>query len=461
MDWKGDSRVTQKNIFLIGLNEQNLRKLKIIRGAENYNYHGVIDPAAVYDTEYFPIENMLRQAGDQLRAFDGTIDAIAGYMDFPVSTMLPILCAEFGTRTTSLQSLLKCEHKYWSRMVQKEAIPDHIPPFTAFDPFDDEALAKIGEAGLGFPFFVKPIKSSGSRLGFRIESKQDFDHAIARLREDIALISEPFNVILQHADLPQEVKAVDGRFCMAEGIIGGWQCTVEGYVFGGEVVPYGIVDSIRYPGVISFFRYQYPSRLPARVQRKMKALTERIMSHVGYDNAAFNIEFYWDEALDQIWLLEINTRISQSHCDLFEKVDGVSHHQVTIDLALGKRPDMPSREGAYRLACKFFHRVFFGDATVVRAPTRQEIEETEARVPGTIIALQVKEGMRLSQLPEQDSYSFALAYIWMGAKNQSTMLRNYERVLKRLPFEFTGMAQPPPMLQTTILPKEEMLSQPA
>jgi len=104
--------VTQKkNIFLIGLNEQNLRKLKGIRGAENYNYHGVIDPTAVYDTEYFPIENMLRQAGDQLRAFNGSIDAIAGYMDFPVSTMLPILCTEFGARTTSLQSLLKCEHK--------------------------------------------------------------------------------------------------------------------------------------------------------------------------------------------------------------------------------------------------------------------------------------------------------------------------------------------------------------
>jgi hypothetical protein len=260
---------------LIGLNEFNLRKLNKIRGAEDYRYHGVIEPQAVYDTEYFPVEDMLRQAADQLHGFNGRIDAIAGYMDFPVSTMLPILCKEFGTRTTSLESLLKCEHKYWSRLVQQQAIPDNIPVFTAFDPFDDDALSKIGEAGLGFPFFVKPIKSSGSRLGFRIESRQDFHHAIERLREEIGLISEPFNVILEHAELPEAVKAVDGRYCMAESIIGGWQCTVEGYVYEGEVVPYGIVDSVRYPGVISFFRYQYPSRLPVRVQRKMKALTER------------------------------------------------------------------------------------------------------------------------------------------------------------------------------------------
>jgi biotin carboxylase len=441
-----------KNIFLIGLNDFNLAKLQRIRGAENYHYHRVIEPAAVYDTEYFPMADMLDEARTQLRAFDGSIDGITGYMDFPVSTMLPVLCQEFGTRMTSLESLLKCEHKYWSRLVQREAIPDHIPSFAAFDPFDDDALSKIGAAGLGFPFFVKPIKSSGSRLGFRIESRQDFDHAIERLRDDIGLISEPFNVILDHAELPDEVASVDGRFCMAESIIGGWQCTVEGYVHNGEVVSYGIVDSVRYPGVISFFRYQYPSRLPARIQKKMRTLTDKVMRHIGYDNAAFNIEYFWDEALDHVWLLEINTRISQSHCDLFEKVDGVSHQQVTIDLALGQRPDMPSREGEFRLAGKFFLRVFHEDATVTRVPTRRELDEIEARVPGTVIAPQVHEGMRLSELTEQDSYSYALAYIWMGAKNQSTMLRNYQRVLKRLRFEFGDVQDPTVTEQVAMLP---------
>jgi hypothetical protein len=37
---------------------------------------------------------------------------------------------------------------------------------------------------------------------------------------------------------------------------------------------------------------------------------------------------------DTIWLLEINTRISKSHCPLFRRVDGASHHQVMLDLAL-------------------------------------------------------------------------------------------------------------------------------
>ncbi|GHB01793.1 ATP-grasp domain-containing protein [Modicisalibacter luteus] len=425
-----------RNVFVVGLDEHNRKRLEHLRGAENYQFHGVIEPTEVYDTEIFPIEDMLARAETQLKEFSEPIDAIVGYMDFPVSTMLPLLCERFGTRSTSLESLLKCEHKYWSRLVQREVIAEYIPRFTAFDPFDVQALQHIGEAGLYFPFFVKPIKSSGSRLGFRIESPEDFSYAVARLCEGIGTISEPFNYVLEHANLPDGVRSVDGGHCMAEEIIGGWQCTVEGYVFQGDVVPYGIVDSIRYPQVLSFFSYRYPSRLPSSIQTRMQELTRQVMAHIGYDNAAFNIEYFWDEVQDRIWLLEINTRIAQSHCDLFEKVDGVSHQQVTVDLALGQLPDMPYRQGAFKVAAKFFYRVFFVDATVSKVPSIEEIETLQRAFPGTFIAVQVDVGTRLSSLPEQDSYSFALAYVWMGADDDVALEENYARLAEQLHFEF-------------------------
>ena len=428
-----------RNIFVVGLNDFNRQRLETLRGAEHFRFHGVIAPEAVYDTEEFDIAAMLDEATSQLEAFEGAIDAIVGYMDFPVSTMLPILCERFGTPSTSLESLLKCEHKYWSRRVQREVIPDHIPGFTAFDPFDDEAMTRIGEAGLYFPFFVKPIKSSGSRLGFRIDTPEDFYQAIEQLRESIGMIADPFNTVLEHARLPSEVAAVDGHFCMAEEIIGGWQCTIEGYVHDGQVVSYGIVDSLRYPHVLSFFHYRYPSGLPAPIQDKMVELTDTVMRHIGYDNAAFNVEYFWDEVQDRIWLLEINTRISQSHCDLFEKVDGVSHQQVTIDLGLGRRPDMPSRQGAFPMAAKFFHRVFFRDAVVTRIPSPEEIAALEAAFPGTVIAIQVEAGQPLSTLPEQDSYSYALAYIWMGAEGSEALLAHYEHIAAQLHFEYADI----------------------
>jgi len=429
----------KKNVFVVGLNELNTQRLKRLRGVEDVEFHGLLDPSIVYETESFNIPAMLEVAERQLAEFDGTVDAIVGYMDFPVSTMLPLLCTKFGTRSTSLESLLKCEHKYWSRVTQAEVIPEHVPAFTAFDPFDDQALSKIGQANLAFPFFVKPIKSSGSRLGFRIDNPEDFDYAMKRFRAEIDSISEPFNFVLNQIDLPEDIREVNGGFCMAEQVIGGRQCTLEGYVHEGEVVPYGVVDSIRYPQVLSFFYYLYPSKLPKHVQDKMGDLAKTIMNHVGYDNCGFNIEFFWDEVQDRIWLLEINTRIAQSHCDAFEKVDGVSHQQVTVDLALGRRPDMPKRQGGYGVAAEFFYRVFFKDATVARSPTPAEVEVAESKVPGTTIIPQVREGMRLSDLPEQDAYSYAVACIWMGANKQSSLLWNYERVLKGLEFEFVDI----------------------
>ncbi|SLN41531.1 acetyl-CoA carboxylase biotin carboxylase subunit [Roseivivax jejudonensis] len=430
-----------KNVFVVGMNELNAERLTRLRGVDDVKFHPLLTPAQVSETQDFDIPAMLAEAEATLDAFDGSIDAIVGYIDFPVSTMLPILCEKYGTPQASLESLLKCEHKYWSRSVMREAIPDHIPKFTAFDPFDDNALSRIGEAELRFPFFVKPIKSSGSRLGFRIDSPEDFDFAIERLRAEIRTIGEPFDHVLNQADLPDEIRAVEGHYCMAEQVIGGRQCTVEGYVHNGTVVPYGTVDSIRYPQVLSFFYYLYPSQLPPKVQDKMYEITRTIMSHIGYDNAGFNIEYYWDEVQDKIWLLEINTRIAQSHCDLFEMVDGVSHQQVTIDLGLGRKPDMPEGEGPESVAAEFFYRVFFRDATVSRAPSRAEIEVAAEQVEGTRIVSYVKKGMQLSELPEQDAYSYAVASVWMGANKQSKLLWNYEQVMKRLNYEFGDIVE--------------------
>lgn len=430
-----------KNVFVVGMNELNAARLKRLRGVEDVNFHPLLTSAEVSDTQIFDIPDMLRRAEETLDAFDGSIDAIVGYIDFPVSTMLPLLCEKYGTRNASLEALLKCEHKYWSRKVMAEVIPDHTPNFTAFDPFDDEALSKIGEAGLRFPFFVKPIKSSGSRLGFRIDSPEDFAYATEAFRAEINEISEPFNYILNKANLPEDVKTVEGHYCMAERVIGGRQCTVEGYVHDGEVVPYGTVDSIRYPQVLSFFYYLYPSTLPPRIQEQMAEITKTVMKHIGYDNAGFNIEYYWDEVQNQIWLLEINTRIAQSHCDLFEMVDGVSHQQVTVDLGLGRKPDMPKGEGPETVAAEFFYRVFFNDATVARAPSRAEVEVAAEQVEGTRITSYVSKGSKLSELPEQDAYSYAVASVWMGAQKQSKLLWNYEQVMKKLNYEFTDIVE--------------------
>lgn len=426
-----------KNIFVIGLDDFNLGMIKSVRNAENYNFIGLLDIHYLIDSGQYRLSDMLEQADQELRSFDGPIDAIVGYTDFPVSTMVPILCERFNVPGPSLESVLKCEHKYWSRLEQKQVIPDHVPDFYPFDPFDDQALQKIP---LKFPFWIKPIKSTASQLGFRINNKKDFNQAIQILREKITLF-KPFDYLLDIVQLPEEVAKVNSSYCVAEQIISGRQCTLEGYVHKGKVYTYGIIDSIREPNRTTFARYQYPSRLPQKIQKEMARITEKVMLHIGFDQSAFNLEFFWNEKQNKIWFLEINTRIPQSHSNLFEKVDGISNHQIMIDVALNQDPWFPKGQGKFRVAGKFFLREY-QDKLITGIPTKEDLEEINQKIPETLIDLQGKAGMTLSDIPEQDSYSYATAFIYLGADSQKELLEKYQQCREMLKFQYQDITIP-------------------
>ncbi len=433
----------KKNIFVIGLDDFNLRMIRSVKNAENYKIHGLLDINLLIDSGKYRLIDMLELADQKLRAFEGSIDAIVGYTDFPVSTIVPILCQRFNVPGPSLESVVKCEHKYWSRLEQKKVIPEHIPAFIKFDPFDDNPLEQIP---FHFPFWIKPVKSTASQLGFRINSRSDFYRAIKMLRDHIGLF-RPFDQLLDMLRLPAEVAGVNSSHCVAEQIISGQQCTLEGYVYKGRVHSYGIIDSIREPNRTSFARYQYPSRLPKNVQDEMAGISKKVMHQVGFDNSAFNLEFFWNRKANKIWFLEINTRIPQSHSDLFQKVDGVSNHQVMIDVALGRDPWFPRRQGHFPVAAKFFLREY-RDKFITHIPTREDLERLRRKIPGTLVDLQGKAGMKLSQIPEQDSYSYATAFIYLGAQNQRELLEKFRQCRHLLKFQFQDLTVP------TVSPKK-------
>jgi biotin carboxylase len=425
-----------KNIFVFGADEFNLAQMRALEEASDYRFHELYHHREVKGRGEFPVKELYEGALKRLREFPGSVDAIVGYWDFPVSTMLPLLRKPFGLPSPSYEAVLKCEHKYWSRLEQRRVVPEYIPDFCVVDPFAEDYRERIT---VDYPFWIKPVKAASSHLGFKVRNDEELDHAIGVIRGKIKSYAEPFNYLLQFAELPDEVASIGGSHCIVEGIISrGRQCTLEGYVYDGEVCVYGVVDSIREgKHRSSFSRYQYPSTIPWRIQKEMIAVTERFLKHIDFDNGPFNIEYYWEDETDTIWLLEINTRISKSHCPLFRDVDGASHHQVMIDLALGKRPDFPHRQGDYKIAAKFMWREY-QDAVVKRIPTEDEMRQLHGRFPSAEIKLHIHEGSVLSKLKYQDSYSYEIAVIFLGGNSRKELLEKYRAVKQALPIELAS-----------------------
>jgi len=422
------------HVFVVGLDDFNLRFIQRVKNAERYRISRLLDQAEIASARQFDLPALLDKARRQLAQADGGVDAIVGYWDFPTQLMMPILRSELGLRGPSLESVLRCEHKYWSRLLQREAAPAHVPRFALVDPFDERAAERLH---LPFPFWIKPVKAHSSKLGFLVGNRRQLDSALDKIRRGIDYFAKPFDHILEHARLPEEIAGIKGRYCIAEEIISaGRQCTLEGYVIGGQVEIYGIVGSVRGPNRSSFERYQYPYLPPGDVQGRMKQVAADVIARTGLDDSPFNVEFFYGKEDDSLHLLEINTRISKSHSPLFEAVEGSSNHQVMLEVALGEKPDYPAHQGRHKVAAKFMLRHYGDDddAIVVDAPDEEQVARAEQRFPGTYIQLHARPGMRLGDFHHKDSYSYELAEIFMGAESYDELMENYRRCIEQLPF---------------------------
>lgn len=427
-----------RNVFLLGCDRVHARHLQEISDAERFRFHALLYAEDLIYLEHYDFEALLDEAREVLRSFGGRVDAIINHWDFPAASMHAILCAEWRLPGPTLEAVTKCSHKYWSRVEQRKAAPASTPDFCAVDPFDDDALDRVT---LELPFWVKPVKAYGSALGFKIETPEDFQRAMEAARGEIRRLGEPVNAILRHLDLPPEIAGVDGNHMVAEQLVDGTEFAPEGFVQGGRLQVHGLIDDVRGRNRSSFLANEYPSRAPRAVQERTIEISERVLRQIGFDDGCFNVEFFWDRPADRLWIVEINPRLSQSHSDLFTKVDGMSNHEVAVHIGLGEPPDFRHGAGPHECAAKFYHRRYDKtDAIATRVPTDADVARLRERQPDTLVVLKIEQGQRLSELLDEDPYSYVLAEIMIGAADHDELLQRYDEAASLLPFEFEPVA---------------------
>jgi hypothetical protein len=425
------------NVFVLGLDAQNHEVLlSLPDDGGGYRFLQLLGLDEIGQDRRVDMPGLLALAARRLDSFEGTVDAIIGFWDFPVSSLVPLLCRERGLPCAPLEAVVRCEHKYWSRLEQRAVIPEAIPPFRGVGL---DATAK--PEGLSYPLWVKPVKAFSSQLAFRVTDDTGFREAMGRIEAGAGRLGESFQWVMDRVRPPPEVAELGGTAALAEEEVTGDQLTVEGYVLGGVPHVYGIVDSHRYPGTSSFLRYEYPSKVPEEAGERLAGLSERVVSRMGLDNVTFNIEYFHDPRSGAVRLLEINPRHSQSHARLFELVRGLSNHEICLRVVLGREPE-PEREGEYAVAAKWFLRRF-RDGFVSAVPTPEDVARAEGTAPGTKVEIVARRGRRLSDLPFQDSYSFDLAHVFVGARDTAECERRYRDCVRELPFTILDTDEEP------------------
>ena len=356
------------------------------------------------------------------------LTGVTSGVGYPGMSAASIIARRLGLPGPTPESVMCCEHKYYSRMAQKRVVPHAVPEFHLIEPGN----AGSGLANIAFPAFLKPVKSCMSINAHRI-------HDPEQLREMTrsALLPEgfirPFNEMLK-AYTPYPLHA---SYLLVESLLSGLQVSLEGYVCGGTMTVMGILDAIMFPGTISFRRFQYPSRLSADVQARMTEIAQRFLAGIGYDNAPFNMELFYDPRTDRIHIIEVNPKIASQFADLFMKVDGQSAFSVLLQVAMGEAPVWKRRHGKFRIAASCVLRTF-SDQRVLRVPSKVCVDEVVSDYPDAQIEIHAAPGGNLSD-QMQDAQSFRYALVNIGADSESELDNKLADIASRLDFKLAPL----------------------
>ena len=332
-----------------------------------------------------------------------------------------VLAAKLGLPGNDPRAVIDAQHKFYARKLFSRIAPESSPRFAAF-PYTVSRDA----FPFSFPCFVKPVKATYSVLARQVASFEEVQRLLTFWPLEKLIIKrlvKPFNDLMTwHTDY-----TVDAHHMIAEEILEGVQVNLDGYAFDGEVHTLGIIDENMYPGTQAFESFEYPSRLPAEVQARMRALAEALIRGIGYRHGFFNIEMTWNPDSGQLRVIEINPRMASQLASLYESVDGLNLHRMSLELALGQRPSHDGAVPRHRHAASFALRKFDG-RPLAAEPDAGDLARAAQAFPDAQVMLYLKRGTALArEMKWLGSYRYAVLNLGadspQGLRERCTALR--------------------------------------
>lgn len=319
--------MTKKILFLGGAASQ----VPPIEYAKNKGYHVITcdylpeNPGHQLADEYFNISTTDKEAVLEL-AEKLNIDGIVAYASDPAAPTAAYVSEKMGLPGNPYYSVLTLARKDLFRKFLKDN-DFNTPKSKSFYDLDD-ASDWINKIRL--PAFVKPVDSSGSKGVAEITTIDQFEgafnYALSFSREKKVVIEEK---------IVRVGYQVDSDIFMSNGKIAFW-------IWGDQhqdisCHPYA-------PVAISF-----PSILSLELQESAKAEVEKVLTKLGFNTGAFNVEFVIDKN-GEVWIIEIGPRNGGNLIpEVIKYASGVDTIAATVNesIGIGFTLDSPYKSKGY------------------------------------------------------------------------------------------------------------------
>jgi D-alanine-D-alanine ligase-like ATP-grasp enzyme len=367
---------------------------------------------------WFDMERFVARLAAQARR-KGWQAVVSNHEQFGALTAA-LLAERMGWPGSPVKAIMACQHKLYARQVLQQVAPEANVPFQLLD----AAYGAPVPQGLTYPTFVKPVKAAFSVLARQVDSHADL-HRHTRFGAwelwIIRKLVEPFERMARQRLGPQVPTA---HRLMLEAPVQADQFNLDGYVFNGQCHALGVVDALMYPGTQAFMRFQLPTRLPESVQARALDVARRFLQAVGFTHGLFNMEFFYNDATDELKVIEFNPRMASQFSDLYRQATGVCLHALSLALAHNRDPaHVPRHTPTAGAAASFVHRVF-DPLALVSMPTGAQLAAFASAFPdGLVMPFPKSAGSIARDFKWLGSYRFGIVHL--AGATQADMLARY------------------------------------
>jgi len=352
---------------------------------------------------------------------DIPIDGVATSRSYPSNIIAAGIAEYHAFPGLSIDQSVTTQHKYFARQVLSQHVPDVNPEYQLLADND------IYRCTLDMPYIVKPVTAAISMGTYYISSHDDMRHVTHM--PSPGYFEPMYNAIRHYTTYTCPKECI-----IAEKHVSGMQVTLDACIYHGDIHILGIVDSHFYPDTLSFYKFTYPSCVPAHIQERMNLYARKIIRAFFLNNTMCNIEFIYHEASDTITFVELNPRMSSQFSSLYEQVDNVNLYHIACHIACNTRPHLPTTQGPHSHAASFALRTTT-DYYVATTPPSDDITRICASYPDTRIEICCQSGRYLSELP-QDTYTYLYAIINTCGQTEQEAEDTCRHVSNMLPFAF-------------------------